>query len=77
MADPKITVEIDGNHTFEVETTGARDVGTEARGIFSGECVTEKRDNGSFTVHPVSRITAVYVGEVPSRSVGFATVPMI
>lgn len=75
MAEKKITVEIDGSHTFEVEATGGRDVGTEARGIFSGECVTETRDNGDFTLHPVSRITAIYVGEVPARHIGFPTVP--
>jgi len=75
MAEQKITVEIDGSHTFEVETTGGRDVATEARGIFSAESVTEKRGDGAFTVHPVGRVTAVYVGEVPSRRVGFPTVP--
>lgn len=75
MAEQKITVEIDGGHTFEVKTTGGRDVATEARGIFAGECVTEVRDDGALTVHPVSRVMAVYVGEVPSRRVGFPSVP--
>lgn len=75
MADQKITVEIEGNHTFELETTGERDLATEARAVFTEPCVVEKRKDGAFTVHPVSRVTAVYVGSVPSRRVGFPTVP--
>ena len=70
MAEQKITVEIEGNHTFELEATGD----TEARSIFTEPCVVEKRQDSSFTVYPVSRVTAVYVGEVPSRSVGFPTI---
>ena len=75
MAEQKITVEIDGSHTFEIEPTEGTDLATQARSIFSGECVVEKRDSDAFTVHPVSQVTAVYVGEVPSRQVGFPTVP--
>lgn len=72
--DQTITIEIDGGHRFEVVATGGRDVATEARGIFSGECVVEQREDGSFTVHPIRRVTAVYVGKVPSRLRGFPAV---
>ena len=74
MAEQKITVEIEGNHTFELEATGDRDLETEARSIFTEPCVMEKRQGSSFTVYPASRVTAVYVGEVPSRRVGFPTI---
>ena len=74
MADQKITVEIDGSHTFELEPTGDGDLGTEATAVFAGPCVVEKREGGSFTVHPVSQVTAVYVGEVPERRVGFPNI---
>lgn len=75
MPDKKITVEIDASHTFEVDSPGSRDPLTEARSILDGASVVERREDGNFTVHPVSRITAVYIGEVPSRQVGFPTVP--
>ena len=74
MAEQKITMEIEGNHTFELEPTGDGDLGTEARSVFAGPCVVEKREGDSLTVHPVSRVTAVYVGSVPSRRVGFPTI---
>ena len=75
MADQRITVEIEGSHTFELEPTGDGDLGTEARSVFAGESVVEKREGSSFTVHPVSRVTAVYVGSVPERRVGFPNIP--
>ena len=71
----KITVEIDGEHTFELEPTGERDAVGDATAVFGASCVVERRENGSFTVHPVSQVTAVYVGDIPSRRVGFPTVP--
>lgn len=74
MAEHKITVEIDGDRTFELELTGDGDALTRARSIFSSECVVEKRDDG-LTVHPVSRVTAVFVGKVPTRRIGFPMVP--
>jgi hypothetical protein len=73
----KITVEIEGNHTFELEPPGMRDAATEARAVFAAECVVEQRAGGAFTVWPVSRVTAVYVGDVPKRRVGFPTVPRV
>lgn len=75
MAEQKITVEIDGRHTFELEPKGDRDPLTEAGAVLEGSGVVEKRNDGSFTVHPIARVTAVYVGSVPSRRVGFPTVP--
>jgi len=75
MAEQKITVEIEGNHTFELEPTGERDPLSAAMSVFGGTCVVERRKSGTFTVHPVSRVTAVHVGEVPSRRVGFPTIP--
>ena len=74
MAEQKITVEIDGDHTFELDLAGDGDALARARSIFTAECVVEKRDDGH-TVHPVSRVSAVYVGAVPSRRIGFPTVP--
>lgn len=70
-----ITVEIDGDYTFALEPTGDRDLATEARAIFDRLCVVEQREDGSFTVHPVTRVTAVHVGDVPERRIGFPTVP--
>lgn len=75
MAEQKITVEIDGSHTFELKPRGDGDPITGARSVLEGSCVVEKREDGAFTVHPVDRVTAVYVGEVPSRRVGFPTIP--
>lgn len=75
MAEQTITVEIDGHHTFELEPTGGRDPVTEARAVFEGSCVVERRADGALTLHPVSRVTAVYVGDVPSRSIGFPMIP--
>lgn len=37
MAEKKITVEIDGGRTFDVEPTGERDLATEARSMRRGE----------------------------------------
>ncbi len=75
MSESTITVEIDEHHTFEVEPTGERDVWTEARAILEGSCAVERREDGSFTLYPVSRVTAVYIGTVPKREVGFPTLP--
>ena len=73
MAEQKITVEIDGSHTFEYNA----DVnpGEDFLGIFREGYVVEERGNESLTVHPVSQVTAVYVGEVPERRVGFPSIP--
>lgn len=75
MAEKKIIVQIEGDHTFELDPMGDRDIATEARAVFDKLCVVETREDGSFTVHPVSRITAVHVGDVPERRIGFPTVP--
>jgi hypothetical protein len=75
MAEQSITVEIEGDYTFELEPTGDRDLATEARAVFDKLCVVETREDGSFTVHPVSRVTAVHVGTVPERRIGFPTIP--
>jgi hypothetical protein len=75
MANQKITVEIEGNHTFDLEPSGERDLVGEATAVFGATCVVERREDGSFTVHPVSRVIAVYVGDVPSKRIGFPTVP--
>jgi hypothetical protein len=76
MAEPKITVEIEGKHTFELEPTGGKDFETRARSVFETSCVVEHRGDGKFTVYPVSQITAVYVGALPSRHVGFPSAPV-
>ena len=73
MADQKITVEIDGSHTFEYNAD--LNPGADFLGIFTEPYVVEERGNESRTVHPVSRVTAVYVGEMPSRRVGFPNIP--
>lgn len=75
MADQKIMVEIEGHHTFELEAMEGRDPVSEATAVFGATCVVESREGGAFTVHPVGRVTAVYVGDVPSRRVGFPTIP--
>ena len=75
MRDQTITVEIDGDHTFELESAGDRDPVSEARAVFSAPCVIERRKDGSFTVHPVSRVTAIHIGDVPRRRVGFPAEP--
>ena len=69
----KITVEIDGSHTFEYNAD--LNPGADALGIFAEPYVVEERGNESLTLHPVSRVTAVYLGEVPERRVGFPNIP--
>lgn len=75
MPHKAITVEIDGDHTFELRVAEDADLEEEARAVFSGDCVVERRADGDLTVHPVDRVTAVYVGSVPSRRIGFPTIP--
>lgn len=77
MPEQKITVEIDGHHMFELEPTEDRDAVSEATAVFGATCVVESREDGSFTVHPASRITAVYVGSVPTRRMGFPILPEV
>ena len=74
MAEQKITVEIEGNHTFEF-SADVNPAGGDVPLIFDHSYVVEEREGDSLTIHPVSRVTAVYVGSVPSRSVGFPTIP--
>jgi len=75
MTDQTITVEIDGDHRFEMEPTGDRDPVSEATAVFGGTCVVEDRGDGSFVVHPIGSVTAVYVGDVPTRRMGFPAIP--
>lgn len=75
MANNKITIEIDGDRTFELEVEEDADLAATARGVFAGDCVVEQREDGDLTVHPVSRVTAVYVGTAPSRRIGFPMIP--
>ena len=63
MAEQKITVEIDGSHTFEYNAD--LNLGVEFVGIYTAPFVAEERGEESLTLYPVSRVTAVYVGEVP------------
>ena len=73
MAEKTITVEIDGDHMFEYNAD--RNPGADALSLFKEAYVVEERGDGSLTIHPVSRVIAVHVGEVPVRSVGFPSIP--
>lgn len=75
MDKETLTVEIDGDHTFEFEIAEDTDAVAAAQAVYSRDCVVEVREDGALTVHPVSRVTAVYVGTVPSRRIGFPTIP--
>ena len=70
-----ITVELEDGRMFEVEATAGTDLGRQARHLLDAEAVTEKREGGSFTIHPRRVVKAVHVGEVPKKSSPSAAKP--
>ena len=68
-SDKTITVELEDGRMFEVDPSAA-DLGAEARTLLSGGSVTENRGGESFTVHPVHKVKAIHVGEVPRAGFG-------
>ena len=52
----KILVELDDGHVFETPTNPSLDVGSQGRNLLAGDTVTEPGEDGTFFLHPVSRV---------------------